>query len=415
MDTFKVIAFTHQNLPLNLIGKLHLTPDEQSHILMALKVNFDFEEVLFLSTCNRIELFLRCPQQIGKLQVTEIARFLNSRLTNTEATLLAEKSEYYTGAAAVEHVFRVASSLESLVVGEREIITQVRKAYDFCNGLGVTGDFMRLLIKQTIVTAKDIYTNTGIAKNSVSVAALAYRQLRELGIRDNARIVFVGSGETNSVLAGYFQKHHFANFTVFNRTLSHAEVLATTLKGKAYPLEDLSNYKEGFDVLVVCTASSSTIITHEIYGQLLAGDSGKKVIIDLGVPANVASTVALSSHVHYIDINSLRAQSEINLQLRKNEIQKCDEIIRARSDQFYALHRERRIEIAFSEVPRQVKEIRELALREVFAKDVNGLDDQGRLVLDRVLSYMEKKYNAVAIKTAKEVFLEHKIQRRRQD
>ena len=415
MDTFKVIAFTHQNLPLSLIGKLHLTPDEQSHILMALKVNFDFEELLFLSTCNRIELFLRCGREIGKLQIAEIASFLNSRLTKTEATLLAEKSEYYAGAAAVEHVFRVASSLESLVVGEREIITQVRKAYDFCNGLGVTGDFMRLLLKQTIVTAKDIYTNTGIANNSVSVAALAYRELRSMGIKDDARIVFVGSGETNTVLSSYFKKHRFANFAVFNRTLANAQTLAETLNGTAYQLDQLSSYDKGFDVLVVCTASSSVIVNKAIYDNLRGSETGKKMIIDLGVPANVDRQVWADPQVHYIDINSLKAQAEANMQLRKNEIIKCDEIITARCEQFYALHRERRIEIAFSEVPRQVKMIREVALKEVFAKDVSGLDEQSKLVLDKVLSYMEKKYNAVAIKTAKDVFLDHKIQRRKQD
>lgn len=412
MDTFKVIAFTHQNLPLSLIGRLHLSEDEQSHVLMALKVNFDFEELLFLSTCNRIEMFIRCTHEINKLQIPDIARFLNSRLTNTEATLLSEKSEYYTGAAAVEHVFRVASSLESLVVGEREIISQVRRAYEFCNKLGITGDFMRLLLKQTIVTAKDIYTNTDIAKKPVSVASLAYRQLRSLGTRDEARIVFVGSGETNTVLASYFKKHHFANFTVFNRTLENAEKLAAVLNGTAYNLEALQNYDKGFDVLVVCTASSSAIIGKELFEKLRRDEKGKKVIIDLGVPANVDAEVAADSLVNYIDIASLKAQADANLQERKNEMIKCDEIIRARCEQFYALHRERRIEIAFREVPRQVKMIRELALREVFASDVQSMDEQSRQVMDKVLSYMEKKYNAVAIKTAKEVFLDYKIQRR---
>ena len=382
---------------------------------MALKVNFDLEELLFLSTCNRIELFIRCSREIDRSAIAEIACFLNSRLSETESAVLAEKAEFYTGAQAVEHVFRVASSLESLVVGEREIITQVRKAYDFCNGIGITGDFMRLLIKQTIVTAKDIYTNTGIARNSVSVAALAYRQLRQLGMRDDARIAFVGSGETNTALAGYFKKHHFANFVVFNRTLSNAQTLASALNGRAFSLDQLQEYREGFDVLVVCTASSSAIIDRQIYTHLLAGEQSKKVIIDLGVPANVESSVATDRQVHYIDINSLREQAEQNLQLRKMEVEKCDAIVRDRCDQFYALHRERRIEIAFSEVPRQVKVIRDLALNEIFAQDINRLDDESREVLDKVLSYMEKKYNAVAIKTAKEVFLDHKIQRRRAD
>ncbi|WP_317898830.1 glutamyl-tRNA reductase [Aurantibacillus circumpalustris] len=405
MDAFKVIAFTHKTLPIELIGKLHLDQEEQTNVLGALKINFNFEELLFLSTCNRIELLIKSSEEVTCLLVKEIALFLNSRLNNSETTLLSNAAELYLGASGVEHVLKVASSLDSMIVGEREIITQVRKAYDFCNLLGLTGDFIRLLIKQTIETAKDIYTNTDIARNPVSVASLAYRQLRQLGIKNDARILFVGSGETNTTLASYFQKHKFANFTVFNRTLENGKKLAKSLNGKAYELAVLADFKEGFDVLVVCTSSSEIIITEEIFESLKGRDNSKKVIIDLGLPSNVAKSVSENSQLSYIDINSLKAQADANLQLRKNEIVKCEEMINVRTQQFHALYAERRIELAFGEVPKQVRAIKDLALNEVFAKEINSLDIQSKEVLEKVLSYMEKKYNAVAIKTAKEVFL----------
>jgi len=408
LDAFKVIAFTHKTLPLELIGKLHLTQDEQTNVLGALKMNFGLDEMMFLSTCNRIELFIKTTVEIDRTFVKELALFLNSRLNNVQAESLSEASELYEGRLAVEHVLKVASSLDSLVVGEREIITQVRKAYDFCNLLGLTGDFIRLLIKQTIETAKDIYTYTDIAKNPVSVASLAYRQLRQLGIKNEARIVFIGSGETNTILASYFQKHKFANFTVFNRTLENAKKLSGLLNGKAFELSELKNFRQGFDVLVVCTSSSDVIITEEIYTILLGKETSRKVIIDLGLPSNVAEPVSGSRQVNYIDINSLKIQAEANLQLRKNEIIKCEEMIYERAEQFNSLYAERRIELAFGQVPKQVKAIKDLAMNEVFAKEINLLDVQSKEVLEKVLSYMEKKYNAVAIKTAKEVFLSSK-------
>jgi glutamyl-tRNA reductase len=415
VDTFKVIAFTHKKLPLELLGKLHLSGNEQEHSLMALKVNFDLDELVYLSTCNRIELWLRCRQPLNQNSIREMVLFLNSRITSDEATQLSENAESFNYTEAVDHVLKVACSLDSMVVGEREIVTQVRKAYDFCNFLGLTGDFMRLLIKQAIETAKDVYTNTDIAKNPVSVASLAYRQLRHYGMKNDARILFIGSGETNTILANYFRKHEYANFTVFNRTLANAEKLAGVLGGKAYELSGLSLFSGGFDVLVVCTASTKPVVTEEFYESLLAGEQTKKVIIDLGVPANVSAAVAGKSQIHYINISSLKEQADANMQLRRNEMLKCEAIIHARTDQFYAIHKERRLELAFGEVPRQVKLIRELAMKEVFAKEVGAMDDGSREVLDRVLDYMEKKYNAVAIKTAKEVFLEYKIQRKQQD
>ena len=405
LNAFKAIAFTHKTLPFELIGKLHLSEDQQSAALTKLKDAFNFSELLFLSTCNRIELFVKTERDLNKTFVKELALFLNKRLSSSEAQVLSEAAELFEGDLAVEHLFKVASSLESLVVGEREIITQVRKAYDFCNSIGLTGDFMRLLTKQTIETAKDIYTNTDIAKNPISVASLAYRQLRAYGIKNDARIVFIGSGETNTTLANYLQKHKFANFTVFNRSLNNAEKLAGLLNGRAFELSALKNYTEGFDVLFVCTGSSDPIVTTEIYKKLRGNDNSKKVIIDLALPANVTDEVASDSRVHYIDINSLKVQADANLQLRKNEVVKCEEIIKVKTEQFNHLYQERMVELAFGDVPKQVKAIKDLAVNEVFAKEINALDLQSKEVLSKVLSYMEKKYNAVAIKTAKEVLL----------
>lgn len=405
LDSFKVIAFTHKNLPFELIGKLHLSPDEQTAALKALKTHFALEELLFLSTCNRIELLMVTPAEVNTLFIKEVALFLNSRLNNVEATTLAETAELYEGDKGVEHILKVASSLDSMVVGEREIITQVRKAYDQCNSLGLTGDFIRLLIKQTIETAKDIYTHTNIAKNPVSVASLAYRQLRNYGIKNDARILFVGSGETNTILANYLQKHKFANFTVFNRTLANAQKLAGLLNGRAFELSKLKNYADGFDVLFVCTGSSEALINSTIYRQLKQGEASKKIIVDLSLPANVSEEVAGDKQVHYIDINSLRAQADVNLQLRRNEIVRCEEMIKERTELFNRLFQERQVELAFGDVPKQVKAINELAINEVFAKEINSLNNESKEVLVKILSYVEKKYNAVAIKTAKEVFL----------
>ncbi len=408
MESFKVIAFTHKNFSFELIGKLHLSEDEQKNVLGGLKINFNLDELLFLTTCNRVELIIKSAQDINEEFIKRIILFLNSRINEEELDELAKASEIYEGIFAIEHCLKLASSLDSLVVGEREILTQVRKSYDFCNQLGLTGDFIRLLIKQTIETAKEIYTNTDIARNPVSVASLAYRQLRELGIKNDARIIFVGSGETNIVLSKYFQKHKFANFTIFNRTLERAKKLAKILKGKAYELSELIKYKKGFDVLIVCTSSSETIITKSIYNNLLASELSKKVIINLGIPNNVESEVANQKSLIYIDINSIKTRAEKNLQLRKNEIIKCELIIKNKTNRFIDLCHERNIELAFGEIPKKVKAIKELAINEVFAKDINLLDDHGKEVLEKVMAYLEKKFNAVSIKTAKEVYINSK-------
>lgn len=405
VNTFKVISFNHRSFPLEKLALLHLNEEAQSRVLGDLKVKFEFHELLHLSTCNRVEFFVCTNTLLDSTTIKNLLSFINPQLSSSDLSSFADSAELFEGDEAINHVFELASSLKSLVVGEREIITQVRKAYELCNQLNLTGDFIRLLMKQTIETAKDVFTNTDIAKNPVSVVSLAYRQLRDLGIKNEARIIMVGSGETNTTMANYLQKHKYANFTVFNRTLSNAEKLAEKLNATAFTLSDLNNYSNGFDVLITCTGSTEPVITTANYETLKAGDNSKKVVIDLALPADVDKAVLESNNIHYIDINSLKHQAELNLELRKNEIDKCRTIIKNKLEEFIAIYNERKIELAFGEIPKQVKAIKELAMNEVFSKEINSLDDKSKEVLDKVLSYVEKKYNAVAMRTAKEVLL----------
>ncbi|MFL5753888.1 MAG: glutamyl-tRNA reductase [Bacteroidia bacterium] len=406
MYSFKIIALSHKNLELDEVGKLHLDEGQQESILGALKINFGFEELMYLSTCNRVEFILKTDLELSKEFLTRFFSFYNPSFNINFVERLSTNALVFESEAALDHLFKVASSIDSLVVGEREIITQVRKAYENCNLLGLTGDTIRLAIKQTIETAKDIYTHTDIAKNPVSVVSLAYRKLRELGIKNEARFIIIGSGETNSTMAKYLQKHQFANFAVFNRTLSKAEELAGELGGKAFELNELKNYAKGFDVIVSCTGASEPVITKEIYTSLIAGDTSRKVVIDLAIPNDMDADILNHYDVNLIAVNNLRDIAKENLAQREGELYKCQDIIETKIEEFKVLLKERRIEIAFSEIPRQVKAIKETAMNEVFAKDISALDAQGREVLDKVLSYMEKKYNAVTMKTAKQLFLE---------
>jgi len=161
-------------------------------------------------------------------------------------------------------------------------------------------------------------------------------------------------------------------------------------------------------VLVVCTASSEVVVSADLYSNLLINETSKKVIIDLGLPANVDELVIKNNDTQYININSLKQQADANLILRQSEVVKCEELIKTKIELFKAAHKERKIELAFGEIPRQVKAIKDLAVQEIFAKEINLLDTQSKEVLDKVLAYVEKKYNAVAIKTAKEVLLNQK-------
>jgi len=291
------------------------------------------------------------------------------------------------------------------VVGEKEILAQIRKAYETCRVAGFTGDYLRLIMSRVVKTAKEVYTNTGIARKPISVVSLAYRKLRELKMCTNARILIIGAGETNKNLSKYLQKYKYSNFTIFNRTLAHAQVLAEELGGCAFDLEELKKYKGGFDVIITCTSSTEPIITNEIYKSLLNGDTSRKVIVDLAVPNDTCCTVIEKNPVTFIEVHSLQEIANSNLQERYEELIFAERIIDQNIQEFKPVLKQRRIEIAMKDVPEKIKEIKNTAINRIFAQDIENMDENSREVLTKVMNYMEKKYISVPMVMAKDILI----------
>ncbi|HET6228192.1 MAG TPA: glutamyl-tRNA reductase [Bacteroidia bacterium] len=402
MERIKIIAFTHKTTDLSDIGKLHIQEDALKGRLESLKTLTGLDELFYLSTCNRVEFLVSTPKNIDLSFLATFFKAFDPSWTEAELEWAVANAQVFVGDDALRHLFFVASSIDSLVVGEREIITQVRNAYEKCSGLGVTGDLIRLSIKKTIEVAKEVYTHTNIAKNPVSVVSLAYRKLRALNVKQDARFLIIGSGITNSTMAKYLKKHQYSNFTIFNRTLENAQKLAAELNGKAFPLTELQNYKAGFDIIVTCTGASGAVITKEIYKSLVGDDHSKKVVIDLAIPNDLDPEIMNSYDINLIAINNLQEVAKENLLAREQELEACKAIVEKNMEDFKQIIRTRKVELAMSEVPEKIKAIRETA-NGVFAKELQSLDAGSKEVLDKILAYMEKKYISVPMKMAKDI------------
>ena len=387
------------------IGALHISEDVQKDRLNTIKQRFSLPELMFLSTCNRVEFQLCTNEEVNSQFLSDFFKELYPDLSEVQISTLLKSSEQFSGTEAVKHLLRVASSIDSMVVGEREIITQVRNAYDLSKANGLTGDFIRLLIKHTIETAKQVYTETNIAKKPVSIVSLAYHRLKELHIPLNARILIIGAGVTNTNMSRFLKKHGFTNFVVFNRTLANAEKLAEDLNGRAFPLTELGKYKEGFDVIITCTGSETHIITPELYDSLLIGEADKKVVIDIAIPQDLSPEIKEKHKVNHISVNLLQQISNENLKERSKEIEHVEAILEEKIEEFKQLHRLRKVELAMREVPQKVRDIKSTALNEVFKNDLEALDGQSKEVLEKVISYMEKKYMSMPMLMAKDILL----------
>jgi len=405
LEYLKILAFTHKQIDLKSLGKLVICEQTLDDRLKNIQQVLDVKEIFYIGTCNRVEFVFTTGRELDREFILRFLTVLDMGLPEEYMDRFIENVSIYEQVEAFNHLLRTSCSLESLVVGEKEILAQVRRAYEACRLSGFTADYMRMIMNRVVKTAKEVYTHTNISKNPVSVVSLAYRKLRDLTITANSRLLIIGAGETNKNLAQYLKKHKYSNFSIFNRTVANAESLAKDLNGTAYSLPELENFNEGFDVIITCTGATEPIITEELYRKLLKGDTGKKVIVDLAIPNDVAPSVIKNFPVHYIEVESLKEIARKNIQERYDELVSAEQIIDQNIKEFDLDLRQRKIEIAMSEVPQKIKAIKSKAMDIVFADEINTLDENSRLVLERVMDYMEKKYISVPMVMAKEILV----------
>ncbi|MDB4924744.1 glutamyl-tRNA reductase [Mucilaginibacter sp.] len=405
MKYLKVIAFTHKQIELKELGKLVICQENLTDKLHYVKAEFGISEIFYLATCNRVEFVMITPEVVDKAFANKFIKALNIDLCAEHMGTFVDAASIYQDQEALNHLLRMSCSLESLIVGEKEILAQLRKAYEDGREAGLTGDCLRMFMTCVVKTAKEVYTHTNIAKNPISVVSLAYRKLKDLKLCTNARILIIGAGETNQTISKYLQKHKFSNFAVFNRTLSKAQKLAVDLNGEAFTLDGLKTYNKGFDVIITSTSATEPIITPEIYASLLNGETGKKTIVDLAIPNDTAPEVLEQFPVNFIEVCSLNEVAKRNLQERYQELTHAEAIIEQNMAEFILMLKQRRIELAMRQVPEKIKEIRNTAINSVFADELQGMDQQSREVLERVINYMEKKYISVPMVMAKDILI----------
>lgn len=409
MNSFKLITITHKTANINHIGKYIPSVNANSERLAAtlhhIKAVLHIDEIFYLATCNRLMFFLHTNEELNRAMLLRFFELLHAESSIPIPCLndLLKVIKVYEGEQSVQHLFEVTASLDSLVVGEREIIRQIKSAYKFCRGQKLTGDNIRLVLEKAIPLAKYIYTHTKIGENSVSIVSLSMQKLLKLNPDKDSRILIVGAGQTNNLVAKFLLKHSFKKFAIFNRSIENAELLAKKLKGTAYRLSELPDYTDGFDIMITCTGASHPLITETLYEQLLNGEAAPKIIIDLAVPNDVERGVVNHFPVYYIEVERLRSLAAENLKLRQQEVGRALSIIEEHLDEFKMTLRTRRIERAMSVIPQEVKQVKERALNGVFQKEIAELDQNAQETLERVLTYMEKKYIGIPMRVARNV------------
>jgi glutamyl-tRNA reductase len=309
---FNILGINHKTAPVALREKVAFSEDRLIAALRTLRQESGVAEVVILSTCNRTEVYWA-----GSASGAELSSWLEKHHGNNLD--LASSLYIHQESRAVEHAFSVASGLDSMVLGEAQILGQLKDAYRVAQENGSTGPALNKLFQAAFSAAKRVRSETRIGANAVSLASatvsLARRVYSDLGARN---ALLIGAGEMNALTARHFSSAGVKRMVIANRTLSRAQQLATELNAIAVDLSDLNRHLTEADIVISCTASPVPLITKPAVEAAIRARRRRPIfMVDLAVPRDIEPSVADLEDIYLFSIDDLQQLVDENRQQRE--------------------------------------------------------------------------------------------------
>ena len=317
-----VLGINHQTAPVRLRERVAFAPDAVPAALAAVRGLPGVREAALLSTCNRTELYA-----IAEDDGRSLADWLAAH--PGESGGLHAYLYHHRDAEAARHLFRVATGLDSLVLGEPQILGQVKEAWALARGAGALGATLDRLFQNAFATAKRARTDTRIGANPVSVASAAVRLAQDSFARlDGSTVLLVGAGETIELAARHLVEARVQRLLVANRTLSHAQELASRHGGVALPLSALDRHLAEADIVLSATASHLPVIGHDQVAEALARRRHRPMLLlDLAVPRDIEASVAGLADAFLYTVDDLERAIEDNRRGRREAAAEAEAIV----------------------------------------------------------------------------------------
>ncbi len=317
-----VAGLSYKTAPVEIREKVAVRPSLLPCYGCRLKLNAGLEEVVVVSTCNRMEIYGAARHVQDKVQV--IFQQFCADIDLTPYIYVKEGEE------AAEHLFSVTSGLDSMVIGETEIAGQVKNAYQAAQTAKLTGPRLNRLFQTAFKTSKEIRTHTAIGRGATSVGSVAVELAEKIFDRDlsNKTVMILGAGKMGEACVRHLAKSGARAVLVANRSLERAEALAAEFGGRALPFDERMNALVDADIVVSSTGCPTTVLhKDEIEAVLTARLNRPLILIDIAVPRDIAADVNELNNVYLYNIDHLETIVRENSKLREQELCKCHEII----------------------------------------------------------------------------------------
>jgi glutamyl-tRNA reductase len=322
--TLLALGINHKTAPVALREKVAFTPDSLVEALASLKKLDGVDESVIVSTCNRTELYVNANDESGQKLLKWLSDF--HRLDINE---IANNSYVLSQDDAVKHIMRVASGLDSLILGEPQILGQVKQAYGDAKHSGMINSEFDKLFQHTFSVAKRVRSETEIGANAVSVAYAAVQLAKHIFAELPKRsVLLVGAGETIELVAQHLKEQGVTKLAVANRTVARAEALAETLGASVYTLSQVPEHLKDFDIVISSTASQLPLIGKGMVEKALKQRKNMPMfLVDLAVPRDIESEVNELGDAYLYTVDDLQHIVQKNLENREQAAQEAEKLI----------------------------------------------------------------------------------------
>jgi glutamyl-tRNA reductase len=361
-----VVGVSHRTAPLAVREALAFPREQLRDALLRLRAETGASEAMILSTCNRVEVYAR---QDDASAVSTLGAFL-CRYHGTDERELEPALYRLAEADAIRHAFRVAASLESMVIGEPQILGQVKEAYQAAEEAGTLGASLGALRNRSLAAAKRVRTETGIGRNAVSVSYVAVELARKIfaDLKDK-NVLLVGAGKMSELAAKHLVRSGARATVVGGRTLARAAELAAALGGRAVPLETLRDELARADIVISGTGAAGIVIHEADVESARAARRGRHArplfLIDIAVPRDIDPAVRNLGGVFLYDLDDLKAVAEANLRERLKEAAAADALVEREIRDFLGWQKARGAVPLLNEMRRRAEEIRRAELEKL--------------------------------------------------
>jgi glutamyl-tRNA reductase len=343
-------------------------------------------ECVVLKTCNRVEIYVVSPK--GSSVLFHFAK---------EMGVSSKIVEFYDHDESLMHLLRTASGLESMIVGEDQILGQMKDLYMIAKKAGTTGKVLDTAFSKASHVGKRVRTETRINKGSVSIGSAAVDLAEEiLGDLKGKNVLIIGAGEMGTLVARALAHKEIDVIYIANRTFERAQTLANELGGQAVPYADVEDYLKTADVVISATSAPHYVLTEEIVSKTAGKRNSELLLIDIANPRDIEDTVAEIPHVTLHNIDSLRVINERNLKMRMEEAKKAEALIEEEFVLLTAQYKQQKADGLISELYERVYSVREhernRALNRLAAYHTLGeiestvLDDLTHSIVNKILA-----------------------------